>query len=75
IFSMALAVGGAYLSRPAEQIAAGECPIDELRQTQRTIVAQTQSMSVQDFQSARGYSTLAFQEAVSAEEFAVIVSR
>ena len=75
IFSMALAIGGAYLVRPAEQVIAGECPVAELRETQRTIEAQTQLISAQDFPSARGYATQGFQTAVSDEQFAAIIAR
>lgn len=74
IIAVGLAIGGTYLTRPAPVAQTSDCPSDALRASQQVIVKQTQAMSAQDFQTARGYASRMFQEAVSLPRFTDIIS-
>jgi Domain of unknown function (DUF4864) len=76
IIAVGLAVGGTYVITPASRpdVIRTACPSDDLRQAQTVIVEQTRAMSAQDFVTARGYASQAFQNAVTLEQFADIIS-
>ena len=76
IIAVGLAVGGTYFitPTPAPDVNVAACPADDLRQAQTVIVDQTRAMSAQDFVTARGYASQAFQNAVTVAQFADIIS-
>lgn len=76
IIAVGLAVGGTYFIAPTPTPDANvaACPAGDLLQAQTAIVDQTRAMSAQDFDTARGYASQAFQNAVTVAQFADIIS-
>lgn len=71
IVSVGFTIVGGYLIRP--QSSAVNCPQSAFTASQRTITAQTEALSAQDFASARQWSSESFRSRVSEGQFARII--
>jgi hypothetical protein len=71
IVSVGFTIAGGYFIRP--QTSAVNCPQSAFTASQRSITAQTEALSAQDFAAARQWSTESFRTRISEGQFARII--